>query len=637
MTATPTDRGAIDAAIEAGQHGRAASLLRRLWSASPSMASAPFVIDRAAKLPAWGSATPCDLLLLRSFTLEPLAPLARAAAACWGVDLRVRLGQFNAYPQEILDPTSTLYTDPTDVVVLAVHPRDIAPELWSRSTDLDAAAVEATVARVVGGFRGWIEAIRSRSAAHLVVHNLERPVEPAAGVFDAQRRDGQAAAIERINAELAIAAAEHTGVYVLDYDGLVARHGRRAWNDEQRWLTVRMPIAGDCLIHLADEWLRYLLPLKGKQAKCLVCDLDNTLWGGVVGEDGVNGVRLGDDYPGAAYVALQRAIVDLTRRGVILAICSKNNEADALEAIDGRPEMLLRSGDFAAKRINWTDKAQNLREIAAELNIGVDALVLIDDNPVERELVREMVPEATVIDIDADAPLGHAAALRACPLFERLEVSAEDRKRNELYAAQQQRSALADSATTVEDYYRSLEMVATFGLSDEATRPRVAQLTQKTNQLNTTTRRYSEQQIEAFEADAATRVYWVRVEDRFGDNGVIGVVIAREESGDAWLLDTFLMSCRVIGRTVETAMLAVVAEHAREAGAKRLRGPFFPTAKNAPAKEIYASHRFRCVDENDDGSMWELDLDADAPAVPEWIAAHFDPSPNSPSPQGAGA
>ena len=623
MSSPSEIRKQIDAAITAGQTGRALSLLKGLWHGQPSVALAPFVLDRFANVPDAPPTVSCNLLILRSFTVEPIVPLTRAGAATWGMDLQVRVGDFNTYVQEILDPSSKLYGEPTDVVVLAVQTRDLAPELWASWSTLDATAAKSTVERILGDFRTWMETIRGRTAAHVVIHNLEKPAFPTGGIHDAQCVSGQLQAIDQINAGLIALSNEFVGVHVLDYEGLVARHGREHWLDEHKWLTARLPIAADSLIHLADEWLRFLMPIRGRQAKCLVCDLDNTLWGGVIGEDGINGIKLGGEYPGAAFQQLQRAIEDLTARGIILAICSKNNEADALEAIDGHPEMLLRSKDFSCLKINWTDKAQNLREIAAELNIGIDSLVLIDDNPVEREFVRELIPELTVIDIDADAPLGHAPALRACPLFERLEVSDEDRKRSQLYAEQQQRSALQSSAASVEDYYRSLEMVASFGLADEATRPRVSQLTQKTNQLNMTTRRYSEQDIQAFMDDPQVRVYWARVEDRFGDNGIVGVMIVREE-GEQWVLDSFLMSCRVIGRTVETAMLGLLADHARQNGAKKIVGQFLPTAKNAPAKEIYAKNQFECLEEDESGSLWELDFSKSSLSPPEWIECRVD-------------
>lgn len=625
MSESQNLRKEIDAAVAAGHTGRALSLTKQLWFAEPTLASAPFVIDRIAKLPTAVAPIKCQVMMLRSFTVEPMVPLLRAGGACWGLDISVRVGEFNAYVQEILNPTSPLYTEAVNVAVLAIQTRDIVPELWSRFTELTEADINTIVERVSQEFRNCVSTIRSRSQAHIVIHNLEKPATPAAGIYDAQDPNGQSRAIEKINTSLKALAHEFTGVYVLDYDSLVARHGRDRWHDERKWLTARLPLAGDSLIHLVDEWLRFLVPLSGKQAKCLVCDLDNTLWGGVIGEDGMTGIKLGADYPGAAYQELQRAIIDLTRRGVILAIASKNNPADALEAIDSHQGMLLRSKDFAATRINWVDKAKSLREIAAELNVGIDSLVLIDDNPVEREFIREMIPEMTVIDIDAADPFGHAPALRRCPLFERLEISAEDKKRSKLYAEQQQRSALQASAGTVEDYYRSLAMVATFGEADPATRQRIAQLTQKTNQLNMTTRRYSEQDIQQMMEDADSRVFWTRVEDRFGDNGIIGVMIVKAQ-GDDWLIDTFLMSCRVIGRTVETAMLGVLADKAREAGAKRLVGPFIPTAKNAPAQRIYADNDFRCIEEGDKESLWELNLTTSKLAPPEWIECRFEES-----------
>jgi FkbH-like protein len=626
MTAPANPRQNIDDAIAAGQTARAVAALREYWWDEPSLPRAPFVVDRFTKLGVTAPRTPTRVMVLRSFTVEPLAPLLRAAAACWGLDVEARLGDFNAYVQEILDPASALYTEPTDVAILAVQTRDIAPELWNMAAGLTAAETQSVVERVVANYRTWIDTLRSRSNCHLIVHNLEKPPQPAAGIYDAQLPGGQSRAIEQINADLAALCSDQAGVHVLDYDNLVGRAGRERWFDPQKWVTARLPIAGDCLMYLVDEWVRYLVPAMGRQAKCLVVDLDNTLWGGVIGEDGMHGIKLGGDYPGAAYLELQRAVSDLMRRGVILAISSKNNEADALEALDEHPEMLLRSKDFAARRINWSDKAQNLREIAGELNIGLDTLVFVDDNPVECEFIREVLPEVTVLNVDPQRPFSHARVVRNCPRFERLEISAEDRRRNELYAAQIERAQLQTSAATLEDYYRSLDMVATFGLVDEATRARVAQLTQKTNQLNMTTRRYAEQQIGQFTADREMRVFWTQVADRFGDNGIVGVMIVRV-SGDTWQLDTFLMSCRVIGRTVETAMLGMLAQHARSAGATRLVGEFVPTAKNAPAKDIYPAHGFRATGETDSGTIWELDLGSANLAVPDWIECRMQGAP----------
>jgi FkbH-like protein len=351
-------------------------------------------------------------------------------------------------------------------------------------------------------------------------------------------------------------------------------------------------------------------------------DLDHTLWGGVIGEDGMAGIQLGPEYPGAAYQELQRALLDLTRRGILLAVCSKNNPADAMEALENHPGMLLRPRDFAAMRINWNEKAQNLREIAAELNIGADSVAFLDDNPVERHEIREQLPETIVIELPRDA-MRFAGTVRDCPYFERLTLSEEDRQRGEYYAAQRERAELERSVASKEDFYRWLEQVAEIAPVNPATLARVAQLTQKTNQFNLTTRRYTEQQIAEMAERAGWRVWSLRVSDRYADNGLVGVAIARVE-GEVCEIDTFLLSCRVIGRTVETALLARLAQDARARGATRLEGWFLPTRKNAPAKDFYRDHGFEVAAQNDGGVLWRLDLTREQLRTPEWIrvAAH---------------
>ena len=470
---------------------------------------------------------------------------------------------------------------------------------------------------VLNRFGDWIESFRKHSQAALIVHSLEVPAVPSGGILDAQREDNAAEAIRCINRGLRALAGQHRGVYILDYDALVARHGRDKWGDARKWLTVRLPVASANLPRLAAEWLRFLHPLTGKVAKCVAVDLDNTLWGGVIGEDGMNGIRLGAEYPGAAFQELQRALLDLTQRGILLAVCSKNNPADAMEALSAHPGMLLQPRDFAAMRINWNDKAQNLREIAAELNIGLDAIAFLDDNPVERQQVREQAPEAIVIRLPED-PMDYAQTVRDCPWFERLTLSEEDRQRGHYYAAQRARADLEQKVNSREDFYRSLEQVAEIAPVNPQTLARVAQLTQKTNQFNLTTRRYSDQQISEMASNPACRVWTLRVRDRYADNGLVGVAIARTDA-QVCEIDSFLMSCRVIGRTVETALLAHLAADARRQGASQLQGWFLPTKKNAPAQEFYSQHGFEIVDQQDAGALWRLDLTRNTIVSPEWV------------------
>ena len=598
----------VDRAIATGDASGAARMLASAWELDPGSALAGFVASRYDRIAGRLGLLKQRWAILRSFTVEPVVPILKAGAYAGGVALETLLGEFNAYAQEILDPASALYHFQPDVAVLAVQTRDVAPGLWRGESAAD---------DVLSRFGDWIGSFRKYCKAALIVHSLEVPAFPCAGILDAQREDNAAEAIQRINRGLRTLAGEHRGVYILDYDALVARHGRESWGDARKWLTVRLPVASANLPHLAREWLRFLHPLAGKVAKCVVVDLDNTLWGGVIGEDGINGIRLGAEYPGAAFQELQRALLDLKRRGILLAVCSKNNPADAMEALSGHPGMILQPGDFAAMRINWSEKAQNLREIAAELNIGLDTIAFLDDNPVERQHVREQAPEAIAIHLPED-PMGYAQAVRDCPWFERLTLSEEDRQRGEYYAAQRERVELERGVTSKEDFYRGLEQVAEISPVNARTLARVSQLTQKTNQFNLTTRRYTEQQIAEMAASPACRVWSLRLKDRYADNGLVGVAIARID-GEVCEIDSFLMSCRVIGRTVETALLAHLSADARQQGAKFLQGWSLRTKKNAPAREFYRDHGFEVAEQTAEGVLWKLDLQEKQIRAPEWI------------------
>lgn len=604
-------RHEIEELLAAGEWRQAAWRLQILWERHASAPLAGFVNTAYARLGNQLKLTSHRCAILRSFTVEPIVPILKACAFRWGVDLSIQLGEFNAYAPELLDGTSGLYKFQPDTVILAVQSRDIVPELAENSSQSD------VVDRTTSQLEGWVRAFRGHTAANLIIHTLECPAVAAQGVYDSQSEENQAWAIQQINRNLRTLAAEHRGIYILDYDALVARHGREQWGDERKWLTVRLPISAANLVHMAREWMKFLAPLAGREAKCVVVDLDNTLWGGIIGEDGMAGIQVGPEYPGAAYQALQRALRDLARRGILLAVSSKNNPQDALEVLRDHPGMLLRPEHFAALRINWSDKAQNLREIAAELNIGLDAIAFVDDNPVERQQVREALPEVMVVELPAD-PMQYARAVRDCPVFERLMLSAEDRQRGNYYAAERQRAALEQSAASREDFYRSLAQEAEIAPVNALTLARVAQLTQKTNQFNLTTRRYTEQQIAELAKRPGWRVLSIQVRDRYADNGLVGVAIVCDQ-GAVCQIDTFLLSCRVIGRTVETALLASLAEEARARGARRLEGWFLPTKRNTPAKDFYRTQGFRLLSETPEGQLWGLDLVEVQLQTPEWV------------------
>jgi FkbH-like protein len=618
-------RNEIDRLISAHDVTSAVAQLSRLWRQNPGLSTACYLVSCYEKLRPHISLVPCRVALLRSFTVEPLVPFVRAAGFVHGIDLEIYVSDFNTYAQEILNPASQLYRFDPQIAILAVQTRDIAPDLWAEYASLTAEEIEVAIARVVAGYKSWIKAFRTYSNAQLIVHSLEAPYFPSQGLLDYQSDAGQLAALRRINEALRCTAASQKGVYLLDYDALIARHGRIRWHDEQKWLTSRMPISAEHLPHLANEWLRYIHPMTGKTCKVLVTDLDNTLWGGVIGEDGMDGIQLGPEYPGGVFQALQRTMMDLYKRGILLAVCSKNNFSDAMEVFERHPGMLLKTEHFASLRINWNDKARNLREIAAELNVGIDSLAFLDDNPVERERIRRELPEVNVIELPEE-PMEFSRVLRETPVFERLTLSDEDRERGRFYGEQRQRVDLERSTSSLEDFYRSLRQEVEIARMNSGTLTRVAQLTQKTNQFNLTTRRYSEPQIADLGNDPNWAVYTVRVKDRFGDNGLVGVAITHD-SEELTELDTFLLSCRVVGRTVETAILSFLTDQSWTRGAMRLQGWFLPTKKNDLAREFYAQHKFQRIGQTASGTLWSLELTRNTVACPEWIELKLDTPP----------
>jgi FkbH-like protein len=578
----PASREAIEELIATGSPD-AARLVAVYWRQHKSPAAAHFVVGTFERLRPQLQLIECRVAILRSFTVEPLIPLLRAAAYSAGIRLDVHISDFNVYAQEILDPSSRLYRSKPDVVILAVE-----------TTDLDQ-------------FRTWIGAFRDHSAADLIVHNLQLPA--FASLID----DGQQDAIVDINRGLRRIASEYKGVHILDYDALIARHGRLSWTDETKRFSMSLPIAPAHMIDLCEEWMRFLHPITGNVSKAIVVDLDNTLWGGILGEEGPNGIQIGPEYPGAIYREVQRTLLDLRERGILLAVASKNDPQEAMEVLASHPEMLLRPQHFSAFRIGWQEKSQSLREIAAELNIGIDALAFLDDNPVERERVAAELPGVTVIDLPNE-PVGFARALRSCPALERLRVSEEDLRRAEYYDDQKRREELQRASKSPEEFLASLKQVVEIELASPANISRVAQLTQKTNQFNLTTRRYSEQQIAAMAGAPDAEVFAMRVRDIYNDNGIVGVAILRHNDSVSEI-DTFLLSCRVIGRAVETALLSFLCKQAKQRGARTLSGKFLPTKKNAPAADFYPRHGFA----QSDSETYCFDLSKGEVHCPEWI------------------
>ena len=609
----------FEQALAAGDKTTARVALRHIFETRPNLTNAQLVLKYANELGFRTSGDQFKVAILRAYTVEPLVPLLQASATLAGLNLRIEVGGFNTYVQDILSPDSWLYFFRPQMIILAVQGRDLLPTVWDRATETSSTETEMQVSSAMTDLNNLLDVLRNRSNASILLPTVDVPVHPRSGILDAQTLWGDYAVIHAFNRSLREMAATQTGVYIVDVEGLAGRFGRTRWYDDQKWNLARLPFAADALTEIAREYMRYVHVLSGKLCKLVAVDLDNTLWGGVVGEDGLEAIRLGPGHDGAAYLEVQRVLLDLYRRGILLAICSKNNIDDAMAVLERHPRMLLRPAHFAAVRINWEDKAQNLRDIADELNLGLDSIAFVDDNPAERDRVLQELPEVHVVELPEN-PAVYAQILRKSPYFERLAVSTEDRERSRYYTEERRRREVRCGTTSIEDFYRSLDMEVEIGEADSGSISRIAQLTQKTNQFNLTTRRYSEQEILALAKQMQWRVCWLRSRDRFGDNGIVGVAIVKID-GTTCIIDTFLLSCRVIGRTMETAMLAEISKVAHAHGARFLEGRFIPTSKNAPAKDFYSLHGFTCEESSPSGaSLWRLDMTEMMPKWPQWIS-----------------
>lgn len=565
---------------------------------------------------------PIKVGVLATFTVEPIAPYWIVEAAQRGCAVDVHFGPYGQLEMPVLEPNSPFRRFDAEVVVVAARLEDLAPDLVWEFLGKTREQVDLGVRAVITRIQGLVEAIRSHSRAPILICNFAEPLFAVAGLAEPGLERSQRSVIAELNSALGTLSRTSTDTHIIDFAGCVSVVGTEAWTDLRMLYRARMPLGARAQVAFATLLARTVRALVTPARKCLVLDLDNTLWGGVIGEDGAGGIKLGEDHPGNVFKAFHRAVLALRDRGVILAIASKNNLADAMAVFEEHPDCLLRPQHFAAMEIHWEDKATSLRRIAQTLSIGTDALVFFDDNPVEREWVRTQMPEVAVIDVP-DSPVAYVPALWNSEWFDALTISVEDRHRADMYVQEQARAGLHARHASVEEFLQDLAITVSIGAVGPETLPRVSQLIGKTNQFNLTTRRYTSAALEQMMADGAITL-WLRARDRFGDNGLVGVALAVPADGQdraVWRIDVLLMSCRVIGRRIETALLSELSRRVRRAGGRRLVGEFIPTDRNSMAASVYPDHGF--VPADDAGRTWELALSEAAVPRPGFVTVHI--------------
>jgi FkbH-like protein len=536
-----------------------------------------------------------------SFTANSLVPFIGANLVETGLKPSLKLAPYNQIFQTCLDYKGIFGPD-SDAIILLYRLEDIMLEEMTAFLHGDAGASQRANVKI-DLLASAVAGLRNHFAGTIIIDIPPFPVGLPVHALSLENPLGLGALHRALTTRFLERMGDIKGIRLCDLDAVQRECGISNSFDSRQWYLYRQPFTDSFLLEAGALLGRMLAATRRAPRKCVVLDCDNTLWGGIIGEDGISGIQLGNEFPGAAYCDFQRLLLYLRRQGVLLALASKNNEADVWEVFEKHSGMLLKREHISASQINWNPKAENIPKIARALNIGIDSLVFIDDNPMEIEHMRSAQPEVQSVLLPEE-PADILSHIRNLTLFDRFEVTREDRQRADMMRAEQQREALGGSLTK-EDFLRSLELRLDFFRAEPEDLERIAQLINKTNQFNLTTIRRSLDEVRLLAGLPRHRIYGLRVSDKFGDYGLTGVVIAEvSENHSQWIIDTLLLSCRVLGRGVETALLAALADEARAEGAYGLIASYLPTPKNAPALSFLPDHGFHAMDNN----QWRINL-----------------------------
>jgi FkbH-like protein len=562
-------------------------------------------LSRLTLKPQTGFAT-VRLAILASSTVDHLPPAIRVAGLRRRLLIDLHTAAYGQYRQDLLNPASSLHLFAPQFILFSISARDTVASVPLAATSAEA---DETIGRSIDELRLLWRKARGAFNATIIQQTFLDFTEPVFGSYDRLVPGAPTRVITRLNDCLSKAAGQDN-VLLLDVARASERDGIDAWFDNGSWLHGKLEIAPEAAILYGEMVSRIVAAQRGLSKRCLVFDLDNTLWGGVIGDDGLEGIILGEgSAAGEGHMALQRYAKQLKERGVILAVCSKNSPAIAEAAFRDHPEMLLRMPDISAFVANWNDKAENLKAIATQLNIGLDSLVFVDDNPVERARIRQSLPMVAVPELPKDIA-HYVPYLAEAGYFEAVAFTSEDRLRTEQYGANAEREALFELSGNLDDFLRSLQMSVVFGKFTAAELVRVTQLFNKTNQFNTTTKRYSAEEVASFAATEKTMTLQFRLLDKFGDNGIVSAMILRPDpkQPEVFEIDNWVMSCRVFGRQLEFEAMNIAVEQARRRGGRALRAHYIPTTKNGVISELYPSLGFSPLINKTGSTCWILDL-----------------------------
>ena len=536
------------------------------------------------------------IAFLRNYTTEKIIPYLEFFLLKDGFKPTFYFSAFDNIFQDTLDEKSDYYKFSPDITIIAMTTLLISEKLVYRFAETPQDNSFNEIERITSDIESLIVNLTKNKVGTILVNNFETPDFASMGILDYQNSNYQINSFRKINLKLAKICEKYSEVNVVDVDFLQRLLGTKITKDYRLWHIEKNPYSQKFLHYLAFDYIKFIRAIKGKVKKCLVLDLDDTLWGGTIGEDGIKGIKLGNTFPGSSFMNFQKSILNLYNRGVILAICSKNNIEDVIEVLKKHPDMILKKDNFAIIKANWTDKASNIKEISDELNINLDSLVFIDNNPFEINLVKKELPQVQCIQLSND-PTSYSHMIDSLGIFDNLNFSTEDLNRTKMYKVEAKRKISRKNYTNLDSYLSSLEMKVEIFKNDSFCTPRIAQLSQRTNQFNLTTKRYSEAEISSYTKDSNTDVLAIRLEDKFGDMGIIGSSIIKYTANEA-NIDSFLLSCRSLGRGVEDIFLNLCLEIIKKRGYNDIKSEYYKTEKNKQVENFFDTRGFKLIENN---------------------------------------
>ena len=518
--------------------------------------------------------------ILRNITLEPIEPFLKYYSALEGFNAEINFGKYDS----ILNDTTN---SSGDIIFVFLSIEDFSQNLSFNFNSLSENQIESEKKHLLDYISVCLSNLKKNLNSPIIITDFPEPIHPSLGLFDNSITKGQSHLVQDLNVKLRKIISSEKSVYVFPLNKLASKIGHDSFFDYKQWNLSKLPFSKDGLCEIAKVIPTFINGLKGKTKKCLVLDCDNVLWGGVLGEDGEDGIKIGKNHPGSAYLKFQQEIINLYHRGIIITLCSKNNEQEVINTINSHPDILLREKYISAYRINWDPKDKNIVGLSKDLNIGLESMVFIDDSKFEIELIKKSLPMVDTIDLSDAKPSYFYNILKDYRRFDSFSISTEDKNRGKMYKEQTKRIKANLSFSNINDYLKYLKVEIRIEKVTKQLIPRISQLTQRTNQFNLNIKRYTESEIEELKENIKKDILVLSVKDKFGDLGVVGTAIIFYEKNYA-LIDSFLISCRALGRKIESIFFQQVLNFiSKKRKLKKVYGVFTSSKNNIQTSKFY--------------------------------------------------